>query len=125
MSIFFQIESGCKGGDKSLFPHCKVEKQPSKKPKKSFNPQDGKGDDKGAVAVVKTVPQLGCVLQDSEPSGLPKSVKRRGNAMQKVFGSIRKVRFTQSTLRPASEKIKDHRLEKYKSTFLISEVPTL
>ena len=31
-----------------------------------------KNDDKGAVAVVKTVPQWGCVSQDSEPSELPK-----------------------------------------------------
>ena len=29
-------ESGCTAGDKCLFPHYKVEEQPSKKPKKSF-----------------------------------------------------------------------------------------
>ena len=74
---FFTTEPGCKAGDKCLFPHYKVEEQPSKKPKKSFNPQNGKSDDKSAAAVVKTVPQLGCVSQDSEPSGHPKSVQYR------------------------------------------------
>ena len=35
-------------------PHYKVEEQPSKKQKKSFNPQNGKSDDTAAVAIVKT-----------------------------------------------------------------------
>ena len=63
-----KTETGCEAGDKCLFSHYKVEEQPSQKPKKSLNPQNGKSDDKGAVAVVKAVPQLGCVSQDSEPS---------------------------------------------------------
>ena len=70
------------------------------KPKKSF--QNGQSDDKGAVVVVKTVPQLGCVSQDSEPSELPRCVKYRGNPRRKVLGSIRRVRFTESTPRQAS-----------------------
>ena len=45
--------------------------------KRAFNTQNGKGDDKGAVAVVKAVPQLGCVSHDSEPSELPKRVRYR------------------------------------------------
>ena len=79
---FYKTESGCKAGDMCLFPHYKV--------------------GKGAVAIVKTVPQLGCVSQDAEPSGLPKHVKYRGNPGRKVLGSIRRVRFTQSALRQAS-----------------------
>ena len=55
-----------------------------------------KSDDQGAVAIVKTVPQLGYVSQDSEPSGLPKSEKYWGDPRGKVLGSIRRVRFTQS-----------------------------
>ena len=39
---FFKTESGCKAGDKCMFPHYKVEEQPSKKPNKSFNFQNGK-----------------------------------------------------------------------------------
>ena len=77
-----------------------VEEQPSKKPKKSF--QNGKSDDKGAVAIVKTVHQLCRASQDSEPSELPKRMKYRGNPRRKVLGSIRRVRFTQSTLRQAN-----------------------
>ena len=68
---FFQTESGCKAGDKCLFPHYKVEEQPSKKPKKELSKREKRW---GAVAVAKTVPRLGCASQDSEPSELPKSV---------------------------------------------------
>ena len=97
---FYTIESRCKAGDKCLFPHYKVEEQPTKKPKKSF--QNGKSDDKGAAALVKTVPQLGWVSQDSELLELPNSVKYRRNPRRKVLGSVRRERFTQSTLRQAS-----------------------
>ena len=98
---FTKTETGCKAGDKCLFPHYKVEEQPSTKPKKSFNSQNGKSEDTGAVAIFKTVPQLGCVLPDSEPSRLLKGVKYLGNPRQKVLRSIRRVRFTKSTLRQA------------------------
>ena len=97
---FSTTESGCKAGDKCLFLHYKVEEQPSKKSKQSFNSQNGRSDDKVPVAVM-TAPQLGCVSQDSQPSRLPKGVKYWGNPRQTVFGSIRRVRFTQSTLRQA------------------------
>ena len=76
-SQFFKTESGCKAGDMCLFPHYKVEEQPSKKPKKNF--QNDNNDDKGAVAILQTVSQLGCVSQDSETLELPKSVMYRGN----------------------------------------------
>ena len=70
------------------------------KPKKIFN--NGRSDDKGAVTFVNTAPQLGCVSQDSEPPELSKRMKYRGNPRRKVLGSIRWVRFKQSTLREAS-----------------------
>ena len=113
-----------KARDKCLFPHYKVEEQPSKKPKKSF--QNGKSDDKGAEAIVKTVPQFGCVSQESEPSELPKSVKYRGNPRRKVWDQFdgydsHSLRY----VKQVSEKIKAHRLENFKSKNLISEVPTL
>ena len=57
----------------------KVLEQPSKKAETELEPSEhGKRDDKGAVAVVKTAPQLGCVSQDSDPSGLAKSEKVSG-----------------------------------------------
>ena len=61
-----KIETGCKAGDKCLFPRCKVDEQPNKKPKKSCFPKGRESDDKNAVAVVKSVSQLGCVSQDSD-----------------------------------------------------------
>ena len=73
----YETESGCKAGDKCLFSHYKIEEQPSKKRTRAITPKR-KSDDKGAVAMMKTVPQLCCVSQDSEPSELPKSVKYRG-----------------------------------------------
>ena len=47
------------------FPHYKVDEQPQKKPKKSYFPKRRESDDKIAVANVKSVSQLGCVVQDS------------------------------------------------------------
>ena len=46
--------------DKCLFPHYKVEEQPKKKNRKKRS-QNGTSDDKGAVAFVKTVLELGCL----------------------------------------------------------------
>ena len=54
---FYTTKSGCKFGAQCSFPHWKVEEQPNKKPKK--------GDDKSAVAIVKSVRQLSCVSQDT------------------------------------------------------------
>ena len=34
-----------------MFPHCEVEEQPSKKPKKRFNSQNARREDKGGVAI--------------------------------------------------------------------------
>ena len=50
----------------------------------------------------KIVPQLGCVSQDSEALVSNRGKQPRGNTMQKVLGPIRRIRFTQSTLRQAS-----------------------
>ena len=59
-------ETGCKAGDKCLFPRHKVDEQPKNKPKKSYIPKRRECDDKNAVAIVKSVSQLGCVSQDSD-----------------------------------------------------------
>ena len=99
---FFQNETGCKAGDKCLFLHYKVGEQPNKKQKKSYFTKRREGDDKNAVAIVKSVSQLGCVSQDPETLDSQRGKLSRGNPMQKVLGPIRRVRFTQSTLRQAS-----------------------
>ena len=81
----------------------KVDEQPNSKPKKGyFSNKRRESDDNNAVAIVKTVPQLCCVSQDSDALVSQRGKQFRGNPMQKVLGSIRKVRFTQSTLRQAS-----------------------
>ena len=47
--------------------HHEVDEQPNKKPKKSNHSHKGReSDDKNTVAIVKIVPQVGCVSQDSE-----------------------------------------------------------
>ena len=52
---------------KCLFPHYKVDEQPNTKPKKGYySPKRRENDDKNAVAIVKSVSQLGCLFQDSE-----------------------------------------------------------
>ena len=63
---FHNHETGCKAADKCLFPHYKVDEQPNGKPKRSSFPNWKESDDKNAVAIVKSVSQLGCVSQDSD-----------------------------------------------------------
>ena len=72
------------------------------KAQKAASQERRESDDKNAVAIVKSVSQLGCVSQDSEALVSQRGEQSRGNPMQKVLGSIRKVRFTQSALRQAS-----------------------
>ena len=54
-----------------------------------------------AVAIPKSVSQLGCLSQDSDALD-SQGRKSRGNPMQKVLEPIQRVRFTKSTLRHAS-----------------------
>ena len=100
---YYQTETGCKAGDKYLFPHQKVDEQPNEKPKKSYFPKRRESDDRGAVALVNIVPQMGCVSQDSGSTGFSKrrTVPVKPDA-QTSWDRFEKVRFTQSTLRQAS-----------------------
>ena len=82
--------TGCKLCAEFTFPHWKVEEQPNRRPKK--------GGDKSAVAVVKSVRQLGCVSQDAKP---PKSATISWKST-KVSGPNRQVRFTRAALRQAN-----------------------
>ena len=89
---FCQTESGCKAGDKRLFPYYKAEEQPSNNRKWAFNPQNGQSDDKGAVAILKTVPQLGCLARlrairtskEREVSGKPEAQSFGINPMSTI-----------------------------------------
>ena len=85
---FYKTETGCKARDQCFFPHRKVDEQPNKKPKKGYYyPKRRESDDKNAVAIVKIVPQLGCVSQDSEALVSQRGKQARGNPMQKSFGT--------------------------------------
>ena len=77
------------------------------------SPNRRESDDKNAVAVVKSVSQLGCVSQDSDAL-VSQGRKSRGNPMQKVLKPIQRVRFTKSTQRQCEYpgKERDHRWEK-------------
>ena len=92
---FYKTESSCKAGDTCLFSHHKVDEQPKRKPPK-------------------------------EPPFPQRKRKRR----QKCCSYCENCTNGYDSLslryvKRVSRKRKDHRLEKYKSKFLISEVPTL
>ena len=98
----YKTETGCKAKDKCLFQHQKVDEQPNKMSKRATILKKEESDDNNVVAIVKIVPQLGCVSQDSDALVSQRGKQFRENPMQKVLGSIRKVPFTESTQRQAS-----------------------
>ena len=100
--FFSKKKIGCKSGDTCLSRHYKVDEQPDKRPKKGYCPERRASEDKGAVAIVKSVSQLGCVSKDSGALASQGTKEFRGNPMQKVLNAIQRVRVTQSTLRHAS-----------------------
>ena len=99
---FCKNETGCKAGDKCLFPHHKAHEQPNKKPKKGYSSHKRrKKRRQNAVAVVKSVPQLGCVSQNSDALVSQRGKQFRRNPMQTVLGPIRKLslRLRQASIR--------------------------
>ena len=94
---FYKTETGCKGGDKWLFPHHKVDEQPNEKSEKGhYSHTRRESDDKTVVATEKIVPQLSCVSQDSD------TLVSKRQTVQKVLEPTQRVQFTKSTLRQAS-----------------------
>ena len=110
-----QASIRCKAVDNFLFPHHEVVDNQTKKPKKGYySHKRRESDDKNAVAIVKIVPQLGCVSQDWDAwvlketnSPVETRCKNSWDQFEK-YGSLSK----------------DHPLEKYKSNLFISEVST-
>ena len=122
---FYKTETGCKAGDKCLFPHQTVDEQQNKKPKKELLPKKRESDDKNAVAIVKSVSQVGSVSQDSDAL-VSQGRQSRGNPMQKVLKPFKG--YDSQILRDVtrvSGKRKDHRWEKQMSQFFISEIHTV
>ena len=122
-----KIISG-KARDKCLFPHHKVDEQPNKKPKKDYySHKRRESDDKNNEAILKIVPLLGCVSQDSDALVSQRGKQSRGNPRCKKswdpfekYGSL-----SLHYVKRVFGKRQDHRWEKQMSKFLISEVPTL
>ena len=80
--------------------------------KRATSPKRRGSDDKNAVAIVKSVSQLGCVSQDSDALDSQRDRQSRGNPMQKVLEPIQRVRFTSLRhIKQVSRKRKDHRWE--------------
>ena len=108
----YKNETGCKAWGKSLLLHYKVDEQPNKKPKKSYFPKRRESDDKIAVAMVKSVPQLGCVSQDSDAL-VSQGRKFWETRCRKSWNQFKG--YDSQSLRyvkRVSGKRKDHRLEK-------------
>ena len=100
-------------GAECSFPHWKVKEQPNKRPKK--------GGDKSAVAIVKDVRQMVCVSQDAEPSE-SSAILLRAQKSWDQFNECNSRGL--HCVKRTSEQKKVHHLVKYKSKFLIGEVPT-
>ena len=66
-----------------MFLHYKVDEQPNKKLNKGHFPKRRESEDKGVVAIVKSVSQWGCVSQDTDAL-VSQGRKSRGNPLQKV-----------------------------------------
>ena len=94
--------------------------------KNSYFPKRRESDDKNDVAIVRIVPLLGCVWQESELFGLKETDRPGETRCRKSWNQFKGydslgLRY----VKRVSGKRKDHRLEKYVSKFLISEVPAL
>ena len=107
---FQKSESGCEFCGKCSFAHRQVEGEPSKKLQKN--------GDKSAVAILKDVPQLGCVLQDTEQ---PEAFLKQKSCVQFEECNSQKLR----SIMQAPEKTKIRHLEKFRSRFFISAGRTL
>ena len=106
--LFYKSENGCRFGEKCSYAHRQVDEQPRKKSKM-------KGD-KGAVAMLKTTRQLGCVFQDMESTT---TLRKSSN----ILKPIRWVRFTEAVLRHAN--IRDQNPSLGAQVILIRVTPML
>ena len=97
---FCKTESGCNARDKYLFPHYKVEEQPNKKPKRELSKR--KQRRQGCGSYCENCTSIGFCLARLRAVRTSEQNKVSEKPEAEVLGSIRRVRFTQSTLRQAS-----------------------
>ena len=122
---FYKTETGCKAGDKCLFPHYKVGEQPIKKPKKGYLfPQKKRKRRQECSSYFEKCTTIGLRLARI---GFSKRKTAPGKPDAKSLG-INSKSTGHPVYAPSSKylgKRKDHRLEKFKSNLLVNEVPTL
>ena len=108
----YKNETGCKTGDKCLFPHYKVDERLHKKQIKSNISRRRESDDNNAVTVVKSVSQLGCVSRDSDAL-VSQGRKSRGKPDAESLGTNSKgtIHKVYATSCEYPGKRKDHRWE--------------
>ena len=109
---FHKTESGCKAGDKCLFPRRKVDEQPNKKLQKSYFSTNCT-----TIGLCRKT-QNHWNLRETQSLGKTRCKKFWDQFDEYDSHSLRHVK-------QVSGKIRDHRFEKYKSKFLVSAVPTL
>ena len=123
----YKTETGCKAGDKCLFPHHKVDEQPKQKAtERLLFPKEERATTRmlwllwklyhNWVASRKT--RMHWFLREENSLGETRCKKSWDEVEKYGWLSLRYVK-------QVSRKRRDHRLEKYKSKILISEVPTL
>ena len=120
---FYKTETRCKAGDKCLFPHQKVDEQPSKKPKKLSKRKKRRQE---CCSCCENCTTIGLRLAKTRSYWVLTETDRPGETRcKKSWDQVEE--YDSLSLRYVKQvpgKIKDHRFEKYKSKFLISEVPT-
>ena len=123
--FYKKTESGCKAGDKCQFPHHKVDEQPKKKAHKErpFTKKKRKRRQKCSGYCENRISVWLCPRKIQMHSFL--KVESLGETPCKESWD-RFDKYDSLSLRyvkQVSGKRKDHRLEKYKSKFLISDAP--
>ena len=112
---FYKTETGCKAGDKCLFPHHKVDGQPNKKPNQGYYSHTGReSDEKNAVAILKIVPQMGLRLARLGCVGFStrQTVPRKPDAESLGINLEKYGSLSPRYVKQVSGTRKDHRLEK-------------
>ena len=99
---FYQTETGCKGGDKCLFPHHKVDELPNKKPQKELSfPQRKRKRRQTCCGYFEICTPIGLCLAGLGVIGFSKRQTVPGKPEAKCFGinstgTIRAVHATSS-----------------------------
>ena len=102
--ISIKNESGCKAGDKCLFPHHKVDEQPHQKSqrKATFPNKEEKATTRMLWQLCKLYHNWVASRKTRMRWCLKEANSPGETRCKKVLGPIRRIRFTLSPLRPAS-----------------------